>query len=60
MSSSFWLLRVESHDFSQAEKERSAYKAKQIYKMTTIFTQMILGASVKNHVTQLKTVANCQ
>ena len=25
MSSSFWLLLVESHDFSQAEKERTAY-----------------------------------
>ena len=30
MSSSFWVLRVESRNFSQAE---------QIYKMTTIFTQ---------------------
>ena len=39
MSSSFWLLRVESRDFSQAEKERTACKAEQIYKMTTIFTQ---------------------
>ena len=29
---------VESHDFSQAEKERNAYKAQQIHKMTTIFT----------------------
>ena len=39
MSSSFWLLRVESRDFSQAEKERTTWKAKQIQKMTTIFTQ---------------------
>ena len=39
MFSSFWLLRVESRDFSQAEKERTAYKAEQIHKMTTIFTQ---------------------
>ena len=39
MSSSFWLLRVESRDFSQAEKERIACKAEQIHKMTTIFTQ---------------------
>ena len=39
MSSSFWLLRVESHDFSQAEKERTACKAEQIHKMTTIFNQ---------------------
>ena len=43
MSSSFWLLRVESRDFSQPEKERTAWKAKQIHKMTTIFTQMVLG-----------------
>jgi DeoR/GlpR family transcriptional regulator of sugar metabolism len=39
MSSSFWLLRVESRDFSQAEKERIARKAVQIHKMMTIFTQ---------------------
>ena len=39
MSSSFWLLRVESRDFSQAEKERTACKAEQIHKMTTVFTQ---------------------
>ena len=28
MSSSFWLLGVESHDFSHAEKERTACKTK--------------------------------
>ena len=39
MSSSFWLLGVESRDFSQAEKERTACKAEQILKMTFIFTQ---------------------
>ena len=39
MCSSFWLLGVESRDFTQAEKERTACKAEQIYKMTTIFTQ---------------------
>ena len=39
MSSSFWQLGVESRDFSQAEKERTAWKAEQIQKMTTIFTQ---------------------
>ena len=39
MSSSFWLLGVESHDFSHAEKERTACKAMQIYKMTIIVTQ---------------------
>ena len=39
MSSGFWLLGVESRDFSQAEKERTAWKAEKIYKLTTIFTQ---------------------
>ena len=39
MWSSFWLLGVELRDFSHAEKERTAYKAEQIKKMTTIFTQ---------------------
>ena len=39
MSSTFWLLRVESRDFSQAEKEKTVCKAEQIKKMTTIFTQ---------------------
>ena len=39
MSSSFWLVEVDSHDFSHAEKERTACKAEQIYKLTTIFTQ---------------------
>ena len=39
MSSSFWLLRVESRDFSQAEEGRTACKAQQIPKMATIFTQ---------------------
>ena len=39
MSSSFWLLGVESRNFSNAEKERTACKAEQINKMTTIFTQ---------------------
>ena len=38
MSSSFWLMGVESRDFSQAEKERTACKVEQIHKMTTIFT----------------------
>ena len=38
MWSIFWLLRVESRDFSQAEKERTACKAVQIHKMATIFT----------------------
>ena len=37
MCSSFWLLGVESRDFSHAEKERIACKAEQIHKMT-IFT----------------------
>ena len=39
MCFSFWLLEVESRDFSQAEKERTACEAEQIHKMTTIFTQ---------------------
>ena len=39
MSSSFWLLRVESRDFSHAEVEKTACKAEQIHKMTTIITQ---------------------
>ena len=39
MFSSFWLLGVESRDFFQAEKERTASKAKQIHKMTIFFTQ---------------------
>ena len=32
MSSNFWLLGVESRDFSQADKERTAGKAEQIQK----------------------------
>ena len=39
MCSSFWLLGVESRDFSHAEKGRIACKAEQIHKMTTIFSQ---------------------
>ena len=39
MSPSFWLLQVESLDFCQAEKEKTACKAEEIYKMTTIFIQ---------------------
>ena len=39
MFSSFWLLGVESRDFSHAEKEKTACKADQIGKMTTILTQ---------------------
>ena len=39
MFSGFWLLGVESRDFSHAEKERPACKDEQIHKMTTIFTQ---------------------
>ena len=41
MSSSFWLLGVESRDFIHAEKERTACKAEQIHKMTTFFTQNV-------------------
>ena len=39
MSSSFWLLGVESCNVSHAEKERTACKAEQIHRITTIFTQ---------------------
>ena len=39
MCSSFWMLGVESHDFSQAETEITACKAEKIHKMTSIFTQ---------------------
>ena len=39
MASSFWLLGVESRDFSHTEKERTACKSDRIHKMTTIFTQ---------------------
>ena len=38
MSSSFWLLGVESRDFSHAEKKRTAFKAEKIHKMTTTLT----------------------
>ena len=47
MSSIFWLLGVESRDFSQAENERTACKAEQIHKMTTISTQNRLSFWVK-------------
>ena len=43
MSSSFWLLGVESREFSHAEKKRTACKAEQIHNMTIIFAQMVLG-----------------
>jgi hypothetical protein len=39
MWSSFWLLGVESRDFSQAEKETSACKVVQIHKITSIVGQ---------------------
>ena len=59
MWSSFWLLGVESCDFSQAEKERTACKDVQIHKMTTIFTQNDkLGQLEKNNVIQLPTAKN--
>ena len=41
ISSSFWLVGVESRDFSHADKERTACKDEQIHKMTTIFTQKV-------------------
>ena len=39
MSSRFWLLGVDSRDFSHTETDKTACKAEQIHKMTTIFTQ---------------------
>ena len=42
MSSSFWLLAVESHDLSHAEKEIMLCKAELIHKMTTSFTQILV------------------
>ena len=39
ISSSFWLLGVESHDFSHAEKKRTACKPEQIHKKTKSFTE---------------------
>ena len=48
----FWLLRVESHVFSHAEKER----AEQIHKMTTIFTQNVVFLSENiEHLRYFKT-----
>ena len=41
MFSSFLLLGVESRDFSQAEEERTACKAEQIHKITTISLKMV-------------------
>ena len=42
---SFWLLGIESRDFSHAKKERTACKAEQIHKMATIFTENDPGLS---------------
>ena len=39
MSSSFWLTGVESRDFSQAEKEKTACKAEQSHEMKHVFTK---------------------
>ena len=39
MLSSVRTLGVESRDFSHAEKERTACRAEQIHKITTIITQ---------------------
>ena len=46
MYSKFWLLGVESCDFSYAEKERTACKAERIYKMATIFAFKIVLTSL--------------
>ena len=60
ISSSFWLLGVESCDFSHAEKERTACKAEKIHKMTIIFTQNNPNVCFKKTVTHLlvETLAN--
>ena len=59
MCFSFLLLGVESRDFSKAEKKRTADKAVQIQKMSTIFTRNDnLGHLEKNHVIQLPTAKN--
>ena len=50
MSSSFGLLQVESREFSQLEKERTACKAEQIHKMTL---KMVLGC-LMNQLTTAK------
>ena len=43
MSFSFWLLGVESRDFSHDEEERTACQDEQIHKMTPVFTQNCPG-----------------
>ena len=74
MFSSFWLLEVQSRDISHAEKKRTACKAEQIHKMTTIVTQncprlsfcefvqvckqFFVSQLEKNCLTQLPTVKN--
>ena len=74
MSSSFWMLRVESRDFSLAEKERTACKAEKIHKMVLGYQfewkmltfwefahlrkQCFLSQLEKNHGTQLPTAKN--
>ena len=42
ISSSFWLLVLGSRDLSQSEKEITSWKAEQIHKITTIFTQKVV------------------
>ena len=56
MSSSFWL-GVESRDFSQAEKERTACEAGKIQEMT-LQAVFFFSQHDKNHVTQLPTAKN--
>ena len=50
MSSNFWLLVVESRNFSHAEKERTASKAEQIHEMTIIFIQNALRLSFRVNI----------
>ena len=43
MSFSFWLLGVESRDFSHAEKERTACKLSKFKKGQLFLLKMVLG-----------------
>ena len=62
LSTSLGLLRVESCDFSQAEIEKTAFKAEQIRKMTTIFnqksTRTILTGNICHFVNFLRSASS--
>ena len=47
MSSSFWMLGIESRDFSCAEKKRTTCKAEQIHKITTtLFPRIVFAKTI--------------